>query len=445
MKIDYEINLSDITPSTNGTENGNYNETNFTLLEKFIKSKYDIRFNEIRSTPDLREKGSENWIELDDRLFKKIKRYVKSNSKVLEKSPREDYITIMTHTDVKTVNPVREYLEHVNQICRYNPLYDHDWIYELSKCVVVENQGKQSNWFLGKDGVYYNESQVRFDVFFRQFLIQTIYCVLDNVANENLLLLQSAEHGIGKNRFIRHLYPTPLLSYIKEGAPDLYNKDGEIDLTRYLFIFVDEFDSMSKKNTSVIKAYLSKRYINVRLPYGELNVKLPRRTSFIGACNSSDFLHDDEERRIWAFNVKKFYYEHDDQSGILGIDNINIDLVWSQAYYYYINHKERAKPYLSKELETRMKKSNTFFMYTSLEEELVEKHCKVEKDNSGKILSGGVNMTDVVDHILKKNDSLSSKLNVQQIRRYVRKHFGEYKSVRDKNNNPIKGWNITLI
>lgn len=464
-------NIRDILPKTNNeiskTDNNvsvkNSNATKFSMLENFVLSLVDIRYNVVRNVPEIRFKGNykkefrevykEDWIEVDEILFRTLRRLIKLQSILYEKSPADELMMILTHAGIERYNPVKEYLDSVHTSFTYYPVYHGeskvpiDWIWELSKCLVIKNQGKSENWIYDKEkNIYVNESNIRLHLYLRQFLIQTIYCFLDHKPNENLLLFQSAEHGLGKSRFMRKLFPDSLQKYIKEGIPDMSSKEGELDLTRYLLIFIDEFDSLKSDKTSVIKAYLSRRYINVRLPYGTTNTDIPRRTSFIGACNKSDFLYDDEERRVWAFNVSKFHYEACPERDILGIDNINIDYVWAQAYRYYLYNKERAKPYLNKDLEKKMKESNTFFMYTTLEEELVEKHCrKAELDSKGRPLANGVTMGDVVEFIIKENESLSSKLKDSQIRRYLRKHFGEYKSVRTKDGRVVKGWYLTLI
>ncbi|MCB1711244.1 MAG: hypothetical protein KDH96_01820 [Candidatus Riesia sp.] len=410
--------------------------TSFVRLEKLLRDKYDIRYNLIRNIPELRRKNSKKYKELTERFFNSIIREVKCHSVEFENANSRNIEIIFTNDRVENYNPILEYFEdaykkysfHVNNnsslIDRALRELPYDFIYEMAQTVKLKN----------------NPFNLRLDYFLRQYLIQVVYCVLDGIPNENVLIFQSKEVFIGKTFFMRKLYPPALEKiYIKEGVPDLHNKDGDIDLSRFMLFFIDEIDLLSKKQFNAFKSYTSRKYINTRLPFARLNSFIDRRVSFLGCCNSSDFIHDDDERRFLIFNI--------DSVDTYKLNDLDIDLVWGQAYHYYLNHKRRAVPSMPKDKVLTIRKSNSFYQNSTLEEDLVEKHCIHEvNEKTGEILSKPVTHLEIINHIIIFNENLKSKIDQANIRKALRRKFGEPKSIWIKENkSTTKGYHLTLV
>lgn len=122
--------------------------------------------------------------------------------------------------------------------------------------------------------------------------------------------------------------PKPLLGYYN-GNPIITNeKDAQKALIRNFIINLDEVHQL-RSNAHIIKAWLSQRYVNVRLPYQEDEITEPRISSFIGSSNDVDFLRSDLGRSRWiSFEVDAINYLGDQ-------DRIVFDKAWEQAYRIY--------------------------------------------------------------------------------------------------------------
>jgi predicted P-loop ATPase len=73
--------------------------------------------------------------------------------------------------------------------------------------------------------------------------------------------------------------------------PDI--KDSVISCIKSLIVEVGEFERTSKNAQGSQKAFLGLEVDTVRPPYGRVDIKKPRATSFIGTVNGTGFLRDD--------------------------------------------------------------------------------------------------------------------------------------------------------
>jgi predicted P-loop ATPase len=91
-----------------------------------------------------------------------------------------------------------------------------------------------------------------------------------------------------------------------------------------------EIESTFKSDINALKAFITLPKDNYRVPYGRIADKLPRRTSFIGTCNSDEYLIDETgNRRYWTVPIS---------------ERMDLDALESfDALQLYLQINERAK------------------------------------------------------------------------------------------------------
>jgi hypothetical protein len=155
-------------------------------------------------------------------------------------------------------------------------------------------------------------------VLFHKWSLQAI-AVLHNtainpIAAQGVITFQGFQ-GIGKTQFLRHLAVRG--DFFKEGATlDMSNKDSLMSALRVWICELGEIDSITKKEQSALKAFLTQTTDSFREPYARAETIRPRRTAFCGTVNPQGFLRDETgNRRYWTIPVNNidlnavFYYQ----------------------------------------------------------------------------------------------------------------------------------------
>lgn len=162
---------------------------------------------------------------------------------------------------------------------------------------------------------------------------------------------------------------------------------------------------MGKTDVNYLKSLISKVFINERLPYERRAENLPRICSFVGSTNRTEFLTDETGSVRWIiFDViGKLNFKYSKE--------INMDDVWSQAYYLaycdknfepeltqqdVIENEKRNEKYTSLTIEQEIvikyfeKSDNTIYFYTATEimTKLIPIGLKLNREKIGKALSG---------------------------------------------------------
>ncbi len=316
-------------------------KTIYDYMEEYLFEKYDIRYNEISQDFQISLKGSKVWEELQMNSI--LIELAKSN---IEVTPNKLEIFLKSYV-VPHFNPIETYFKGLKN-------WDgQDYISKLASYVTVQDP----------------------DVFtyhFRKWLVRTIRCALEeNYFNKQCLVLVHNQQNSGKSTWCRFLCPPPLSKYIAEDISN--DKDARIQLTRNFIINLDELSMLNKKDINSLKAYFSKTFINERLPYDRKNSTLSRTCSFIGSTNQANFLSDETGSVRWlCFKLLRkidFNYSKD----------IDIDLVWSQAY-----HLAYVDPHFTPELTPKdieeNEERNREFRQLSIEEELITKYFEKSEE-----------------------------------------------------------------
>jgi hypothetical protein len=85
---------------------------------------------------------------------------------------------------------------------------------------------------------------------------------------------------------------------------DVRQKDTIIRAVSCWIGELGEIESTFKSDINALKAFITLPGDNYRVPYGRISEELPRRTSFIGTCNSDEYLIDETgNRRYWTVPI----------------------------------------------------------------------------------------------------------------------------------------------
>ena len=139
-------------------------------------------------------------------------------------------------------------------------------------------------------------------VLIRKWAMQCIcglYNQFEHPFSLDIILVFQGKQGISKTRFFEHLAMMP--EYFKESAVlDPASKDSIIECTGVWIAELGEIGSTMRKDVDRVKGFLSQSTDTYRQPYGRKALKYPRRTSFVGTVNDSQFLLDQTGNRRFA-------------------------------------------------------------------------------------------------------------------------------------------------
>ena len=145
-----------------------------------------------------------------------------------------------------------------------------------------------------------------------------------------LCLVFTGSQGAKKTSWFKSLLPNKLEQYYKEGVTiNISDRDSEKTAISGWIVELGEIDSTFKKSAiSELKAFFSRRFDDIRLPYGRTSSAFKRRTSFCGSVNDVNFLHDTTgNRRYLPLQVEKCNYRH----------QVEIQQLWAQIRHLYLN------------------------------------------------------------------------------------------------------------
>ena len=229
---------------------------------------------------------------------------------------------------------LEEVIDTTNLSENYHPLKEYfselkwdnrDRFADLAECLIpnsshFEDSGKEFT----KNDVeeFYDYGKNLFGLWFRA----SYACGVYGHPNELMIILQGNQ-GIGKTRFVKHLYP-PFLdwSYYYTGSI-IDNKDTISRLTKKFFYVDDEMEGMKKTDINFFKSLLSQSKVTVREVYGKRDTTNDRTVSFLGSVNKDEFLKDEENRRfpVIAISGVEFNLLH----------QIDVQQLWAQAKEEY--------------------------------------------------------------------------------------------------------------
>lgn len=255
--------------------------------------KVAVNYNEISKKPEF--------------LFPKAADFINQGEDLKANAAYGQIVDLMVINNMPTTN-LDTYLQTLQQRNTYNPVREwidskpwdgHDYLWDLTKTIELDEsrlqleQGESSplqyilyqmlpKWLSGSVGL--------------------LYGILEEWPF--IFTLQSDKQGLGKTYWFRKLIPA---AWRVDGVTlDLTNNDSLREALGNFMCELGEIDGTIKKNSmDEFKAFMSKTEDEIRTPYAKYANNYKRRTAFFGTCNPTEFLRDDQNRRIWVIPVKK--------------------------------------------------------------------------------------------------------------------------------------------
>jgi len=187
-------------------------------------------------------------------------------------------------------------------------------------------------------------------------------CEPSGVALEGILVFQGAQ-GLGKTLWFKNLADYEE-GWLLEGATlNPSDKDSVKQAVSHWIVELGEIESTFKKSDiDQLKAFVTKKSDELRLPYDRASTTYQRRTAFYASVNAREFLTDTSgNRRFWVVPV----------TGINAQHGINMQQLWAEV-------KEVLYPtvswYLSAEEREMLQDSNEYYRTQSSVEDLILEH-----------------------------------------------------------------------
>ena len=247
-------------------------------IEKFLNDNYEFRRNEVLGQTEYRRLGDSELRRLEDYELNSIFRELR-----LKNIPVniDELHRILCSDFCSSVDPIAEYFE---SLPKWDESVDH--IATLAGSLSIKNGDREA-----------------FIECLKRWLVGQVGCAKDHVANQTAIILQGAQ-GIGKSTWLNRLIPPSLSDYKLIGTIDPDNKDTLIHLSQTMLINLDELETLRRAAIGSLKTVMSMTQIQLRMPYGRYSTVMPRRASFVGSINKSDFLEDPTgNRRFLVFEV----------------------------------------------------------------------------------------------------------------------------------------------
>ena len=222
---------------------------------------------------------------------------------------------------------------------------------------------------------------------FKKHLVRMVAQGILHIPFNKQCLTLVGKQNDGKTSFLEFLLPSQLQKYYKKGFDFGGNKDGKISLCQNFIINLDELASFEKKElNNDFKTILTESIVKFRGLFQKSETSHYRRANFVASTNQYEFLTDETGNVRWLpFVVKDIIHDNGKEKGYGA--NINIDLVWSQAYHLLLSGEFE---YTMTKADIQMQeKINQRFMRVSTEMELIQKNFKPsdEKEPNSEFLT----------------------------------------------------------
>lgn len=259
------------------------------------------------------------------------------------------------------------------------------------------------------------EAQQEFVSYFKRWLVASVASVFCNDVVNNVILVLIGEQGTYKSTFFQYLLPQELRRYFYVKTDNtVLNKDDRLQLTRNMFVCLEELDAMSNKEQNQLKAMVTMPVIQDRPAYARNFVNLAHVASMCGTGNNESFLNDPTGSRRWL----PFLVDHIDDPRSYATDYYKL---YAQAFFLY---GSSFRYWFTREEIIHLNERNKQFETPSIEEQLISKYyAMTDTDYSGT----WVNAATILEKI---NGGIKKPLSVNRVGQVMKK-MG-FESIRTK-------------
>ena len=201
------------------------------------------------------------------------------------------------------------------------------------------------------------------EMLMRKWLVSCVAaaCEPSGVSLEGILVFQGAQ-GLGKTLWFKRLADYDK-GWLLEGATlNPSDKDSVKQAVSHWIVELGEIESTFKKSDiDQLKAFVTKKNDELRLPYDRTFTTYQRRTCFYASVNAREFLTDTSgNRRFWVVPVTAINADH-------GLDMQQVWAEVKETMYDQTKHDW----YLTKEERDMLQDSNEYYRTQSSVEDLI--------------------------------------------------------------------------
>lgn len=314
------------------------------ILEVFdyLSLKYEIRKNTLTLELEIREKGKEEFIQLDESFLNSIwidlqlDGFKMSDSKLMK---------VLNSKLTDSYNPLKDYFMNL-------PEWDGvDHISELASTIEIED--------IEIDNIKLQELWLPF---FRKWLVGCVATAIGRGVNHLCLILVGGQ-GLGKTTWLNKLCPKELGNFLvcSHINPTLTDTVTANYLAEKWFVNIDDqLETIFGKDFNSMKAIITAPKVSNRKTWHRFTKERKRVCNFMGSVNNPKFLTDAENRRYLVFTAKDIDFKH----------NINMSQVYAQA----LELLQTGHPYWIDNQEIKqLNKINEIYRQVPIEEEWLMK------------------------------------------------------------------------
>lgn len=159
----------------------------------------------------------------------------------------------------------------------------------------------------------------------RRWLISCVARVMQPGCKVDTTLILVGKQGAGKSTAFQAL--TGQSEWFSDSHLEIGSKDAYQSIQGVWIYEIGELDSISRREATTVKAFLSAQEDKYRPSYGRNQVQFKRQVVFVGSTNESEFLNDPTgSRRFWPVRAGEV-----DVAGI----RASRDQLWAEAAHLF--------------------------------------------------------------------------------------------------------------
>jgi hypothetical protein len=354
-------------------------------IEQYLNMSYALRYNIVSGKLEVRKLAQAEYEQMTDYIENSILRELLKNNLQCNTTKLRN---ILFSDYCRTFDPFAEYFAKL-------PAWDGetDYIAQLAATVSTIDD---KLW----------------QYCFKKWIVASVASLLDPKVINHTAIIFSGGQGIGKTTWMESLCPKELRPYLFSGTINPTNKDTLVHLSECWFINMDELENMNRTEIGTLKEIITKSAIRIRRAYGHNNESLPRRASFMGSVNTSQFLNDTTgSRRFLCFDVSTIQYDH----------QVDVANVYAQALALV---KEGFRFYFDRDEIIRITSNNEQYQIKSIEEELLLTWFRHPKPNESPLY---LSTSQILTKLASYSKLATSTGNVITLGKVLKKHNFERK------------------